>query len=293
MVAEDQHFFDQQGVAVELKEFTAGKFALQAFIGRSLDFAVAGDVPVTLATLQGSQFRVLTQVVEHTTNEVRVVARRDPGATDPRTYFHKKRRRLATSFGGGPEFFSYVFLKKYGVASDEVEILSQRPEDMPGALTKGSVDAIAVFDPFAFVAEKQMGNDAITFTDSALYSELYVMTVRQETIDGNPDLAGKIIAALLNAQKFIEGNPEGSKQIVMKYTRLDRATVDGIWNNFSFAPALTQHLLDYQNQEAAWARSKGTIPASAPTPNFRARIYAQPLQTLQPAAVRLSQAGDK
>ena len=68
MVAKDEGFFSRQGLDVELKEFTAGKFALQAFLGGSIDFAVSGDVPVCLAGLQGNQIRVVTQVVEKTIN---------------------------------------------------------------------------------------------------------------------------------------------------------------------------------------------------------------------------------
>ena len=172
MVAKDKGFFDQENLDVELKEFTAGKFALQAFLGGSLDFAVAGEVPVTLATLQGSKFYVLSQVVEKTTNEVRVVARKEEGVTDPASYFKKKKRKLATSFGGGPEFYTYNFLKKYGINENEVEIVSQTPQDMPAALSNGSVDAISIFDPFAFIAEKQGGDKVITFSDADLYSEL-------------------------------------------------------------------------------------------------------------------------
>lgn len=90
MVAEEKQFFDQEGLDVVLKEFTAGKFALQAFLGGSLDFAVAGEVPVTLATLQGSNFYVVSQVVEKTIAEVRVVARREEAITDASTYFKKR-----------------------------------------------------------------------------------------------------------------------------------------------------------------------------------------------------------
>ncbi len=64
MVAADMRYFDKEGVQVDLKEFTAGKFALQAFLGGSLDIAVSGEVPATLATLQGNNFRVIAQVVE-------------------------------------------------------------------------------------------------------------------------------------------------------------------------------------------------------------------------------------
>ncbi len=76
MVAKDKGYFDEQMLDIQFQEFTAGKFALQAFLGGSLTFVVAGDVPVTLATLQGSNFKVLTQVVEETRNEVRIVARK-------------------------------------------------------------------------------------------------------------------------------------------------------------------------------------------------------------------------
>src|ERR1035441_6281221 len=42
MVAKDKLFFQEEGVDADLKEFTAGKFALQAFLGGSLDFAPNG-----------------------------------------------------------------------------------------------------------------------------------------------------------------------------------------------------------------------------------------------------------
>ena len=76
MVAKDGGYFQDEGLDVELKQFTAGKFALQAFFSGAVDYAISGDVPVALATLQGNQTRVVTQVVESTVNEVRMVARR-------------------------------------------------------------------------------------------------------------------------------------------------------------------------------------------------------------------------
>src|ERR1017187_9294287 len=109
MVATEMRYFDKEGIQVELKEFTAGKFALQAFLGRSLDIAVSGEVPVTLATLQGHNFRVIAQIVERTTNECRVVVRAEEGLETAEKFFQSKKRKLATSFGGGPEFFTHNF----------------------------------------------------------------------------------------------------------------------------------------------------------------------------------------
>lgn len=284
MVAKDGGFFEREGIDVRIKEFTAGKFALQAFLGGSLDFAVAGDVPVTLASLQGNQFCVLTQVVARTTNEVRVVARRDELSSDPATYFKRKRRKLATSFGGGPEFFTYNFLNRFGIDVRDVEIVSQKPEDMPAALISGSVDAISIFDPFAYFAEKQMGQRAVTFSDPSIYSELYLLTSMKKSLEQRPEIALKILRALVGAESFIRENPNASKAIVARYTKLDSETLDAIWTNFVFAPALTKQLLTDFEQETAWARLKGIAP-NGEVPNFQSIVHADPLRKVSPTSV--------
>jgi len=288
MVAKDKGCFDDAGVDVELKGFTAGKFALQAFLGGSLDFAVAGEVPITLATLHGSHPVVFTQVVSGTINEVRVVARRDGASADASTYFHAKKRRLATSIGGGPEFYTYNFLKKYRVGKDQVSIISQKPGDMPAALAGGSVDAIAIFDPFAFISEQKLGPQGMTFSDTTLYSELYVLVGNPQDATQKKAAVDGLLQGLVKAQALIQQDPEGCKQIVMKYTKLDKTVIDGIWKNFTFAPALNKSLVDDMTAEAAWAKEKGDVAPAMPTPDFRhAVINEQPLKAADPGAVQL------
>ena len=286
MVAKGGGLFQQEGVDVEIKEFTAGKFALQTFLSGGIDYAVSGEVPVALATLQGNAIRVVTQVVQQTTNEVRVVALRDGRTTQPREYFKSKKRSLATSFGGGPEFFTYSFLNHHGITSSEIQILSQKPEDMPAALVNKSVDAIAVFDPFAFIAEMRMGEKAITFTDDALYSELYVLNARPEQVDKDSQIIEALVRALVKAGDFIDENQERSKTIVQRYTKLDREVIDGIWKNFVFRAALTQRLLNYWNAQAVWAKETKKVTPETPRPDFRKVIEPRFLARVAPDAVQ-------
>lgn len=284
MVAKDEGLFEAQGLDVELKEFTAGKFALEAFLAGSLDFAVSGDVPAALAAMQGHRFVVPAQVVRKTVNEVRVVAKRDEHAGSAREYFTAKKRALATSIGGGPEFFTYEFLHSLGLSSDDVDIVSQKPGDMPAALVTGSVDAIAIFDPFAFIAERQLGKDAVTFTDGNVYSELYVIEAPE-----NVDAAAveKLLHALTEAESFLENSPDEAKEIVMRYTGLDRATIDGIWSNFDFHIALTPELLEYWDREAAWAKDTGKVASDAHAPDFASFVMEEPLERIAPERVGL------
>ncbi len=287
MVAKDKGFFSEEKLDVELKEFTAGKFALQAFLSGSIDFAVPGEVPVCLASLQGNKIRVISQVVENTVNEVRVVAQKDESATSPKSYFKAKKRKLATSFGGGPEFYTYNFLQHYHVSKDEVEILSQTPADMPAALESRSVDAISIFDPFAFIGEKRMGDKAVTFADPGLYSELYVLAARPEQIEKSPEICEALVRALLKSAAFIEAEPETAKQIMQRYTKLDKDVIDGIWKNFAFRPALTQKLIDYWNAQAIWAKDTAKVTPDTRIPNFRELIEDRFLKKVKPGAVKL------
>lgn len=287
MVAKDKGFFLKQNMDVELKEFTAGKFALQAFLGRSIDYCVSGEVPVALASLQGNDIRVVSQVVEKTTNEVRVVATKDGIVSDPASYFKAKKRKLATSIGGGPEFYTYNFLKKYNIGASEVEIISQNPADMPAALESGSVDAISIFDPFAYIAEKRMGDKVVTFSAPDLYSELYVLSAHPDQITKDPEAVKAIMRALVEAAQFIEDNPAESKSIMQKYTKLDDDIINGIWSNFVFKPALTNNLIEYWNAEAAWAKETNKITADTKIPNFRSIIDDRFLREVKPGDVSL------
>ena len=284
MIAKDKGFFVEQGLEVELKEFTAGKFALEAFLGGSLDFSISGDVPVTLAALQGNKFVVPAQVVAKTQNEVRVVARKEAGLDTADEYFKAKKRKLATSIGGGPEFFTYELLNKIGISKDQIEIISQSPKDMPAALISGSVDAIAIFDPFAYISEKQLGNKSITFTDESIYSELYVIAARQSVKEDSRNLE-KVLKGLVEAENFVKTNPEEAKDIVMKYTKLDKDTINGIWSSFDFRVALTPQLLEYLNREAQWAKDVGKVTKDTTIPSFNNMIFDTPLKKISPSAV--------
>ncbi len=284
MVAKDKGFFEKQGLNVDMQQFSAGKFALAAFFGGSLDFAVSGDVPPALAALQGNQFIVPAQLVKTTKSEVRVVARKDGTITDAKAYFTAKKRKLATSVGGGPEFFTYEFLNKLGITKDQIEIVSQKPEDMVASLVGGSVDAIAMFDPVAYVAEKQMGDKGITFTDESIYSELYVIEAHT-SVKENPATLHKFLAALVDAEQYLKTNPDESKDIVAKYTKLDRKTVDAVWGNSDFGVSLTPELLQDWNKEAEWAKVTGKISKDAQVPNFNDFIYSDPLKSISPSSV--------
>ncbi len=285
MVAKEKGFFAAEGLNIDLEGFTAGKFAMQAFLAGSLDLTASGEIPVMLSSMQGNKFYVITQLAKGRANEIRVVAVKEDGLDTPQAYFNEKKRKLATTFGGGPEFYTYNFLKFYNITN--VEIISQKPEDMPVTIAGGSVDAISIFDPYAFFAEQKLGNKTTTFGDESLYSEFYVLSAKRNWTDSNPETVKSLIKALVRASDFIKANPNEAKTILMNSTKLDKTTVDGIWDKFSPNPELTDKLLEYLDAEAQWAKETGKVTPETQVPDFKEYIYDSALKSVKPENTRI------
>jgi ABC-type nitrate/sulfonate/bicarbonate transport system substrate-binding protein len=126
----------------------------------------------------------------------------------------------------------------------------------------------------------------VTFTDTALYSELYVLNARPEQVKQTPAVIEAMLRALVKAATFIQVNPDEAKRIMQRYTKLDRDVIDGIWRNFVFRPALGPKLIDYWNAEAAWARDTKKVTPETKIPNFRDIVDDRFLRKVKPDAVK-------
>ncbi len=275
MVAQDREFFQQAGVDVSLRDFTAGKFALQAFLGGSLDVAVAGDVPIGLALLQGQRLVAFAEVIRDSEDEMRMVVRRS-GACDrngaARYFLNGPRRKIATSFGGGPEWFTVTFLRSAGVPLNRVELVSQSPTEMAGAVSGGDVDGIAIFDPAATTAETMLGEAGCTFADPRAYRQHYAAVTRPELMQGPDPRLVRFVQALRLAERFIAAHPAEAQAIVQRKTAIDPRVLAALWPKLNFGVALDRDLPRLWMHQEEYHRSKPGASFPAAGPDFRAAV---------------------
>lgn len=268
MIADAKGYYKDHKVDVDLQEFTAGKLALHAFIGGSLDVAVAGEVPVGLALLQSQHFSVVGEVLSGSKDEMRMIVRAPGGCgtLTPEKYFTQQKRRIGTSFGGGPQYFTFQFLNAHGISSNQVELISQKPEEMPTAVSRGAVDAIAIFDPAAAEAERLLGPDHCTFPDPGTYRQHYVVVVKDGAVKGRGDTRTRgFLAALRDAEQFADANPAEAQKIVAAKTRLPITVVEQIWPRYQFGVVLDPGLKQLWIKQAEWHKAQpGSATLSAP-----------------------------
>ena len=284
IIAANKGFFDTTKVKVVIKEFSAGKLALQALLGQAgdLDIAVSAETPVTLSTLGGNKIKVIATIV-NAKNECRVVVRKDGVLNTPEKYFSKP-RKLATSQGGSPEWFTYNFIKRFKLDNNNVEINAMLPENMPIALSNGAIDAISIFDPYAGLGEKELGENGVTFNNENIIS-YYVLNVKESTITQKGEALEELMNGLLKAEEFIKNNAEETKKIIAEKTKLDIDILNKTWSHYTFAVMLDKSLIDLCIAEANWAIETGKYPKETVIPNFKEVIYPDILKKVAPTAV--------
>jgi len=262
-VADEKGFFKNNGLDIEIKEFTAGKFAFQAMIAKSVQFSVVGDIPVTLAKMQGNGFYVLSEVGENK-NEAPLLIR-DDGSKSVADFFAKK-RKISTSIGGTPEFSLYLNLKANNIPKEQVEIVAQRPEEMVGALSNGSVDGINIFEPYPSIAEEKMQGKTKRFPLAPqIYTAKYLLAADSDFVNKNPQIAQKMLKSLKEAQDFVQSHPQEAQEIVAKRTKFDRLIISKIWGDFDFKARLSGQLSKTLEMERDWAIETGKVKDGAAT----------------------------
>lgn len=286
IVAAYKGFFDSTKASISVKEFSAGKLALQSMLGqaRDVDVAVCAETPIALSTLGKNDLRVFTQIVK-STNECRMVVRKEKNENTPAEYFSKK-RKVATSLGGSPEWFTYGFIRSFHLDTSRIEIVAMLPENMPVALANGGVDAISIFDPYARIGEKNLGDAGLTFTNSNVVN-YYVMAAKEATLTNKPAAFQELMSGLAKAEQFINDHPDEARQIVALKTHLDIGIIKDTWANYRYGIGLERHFAELCKQEAEWATQTGKYPAGTPIPDFGKVAYPNLLKQVAPSKTDL------
>jgi ABC-type nitrate/sulfonate/bicarbonate transport system substrate-binding protein len=256
---------------------------VMALWGRSSDIASlesAGQAHVALNSetqaLRGSvgnpDLRFIFTVAEC---PYRIVARRSAGI---RRLADLRGKRVATQLGSSGEFFLDAMLRTVGLTAQDVVLehfmahtgkpISQVPE----ALQRGSIDAVALWEPQPHRAGAAIGADAIEFDDPAVYTEKFNLCTKQDHLD-DVAMRARIVAfvrSLITAAQRLKADPQTGCLLVAKAAQLDMETVRGSWSRFDFPGTLAADLLARLERQEPWlAKAERRAPRS---PDALARL---------------------
>ena len=281
-VAEDQGYFEENGLEVTIKDYESGKTAADAMIAGEADISTSAGFVFFSNSFDYADLRVLGTVA---TSEVKeLVARKDKGITTTDDLIGKK---IGVTKKSGGEFLLGTFLTFNGISLQDVELVDLKPSGIVGAISNGDTDAAFTWDPNVYNIKEELGDNAISWTGyTAGQSFYFVLITKKDWIENNPAAAERFMKSLLEAEDHIKDNSEESKEFVKDRFDYESDYMDYSWPKQEFAVSLEQAMLIAFEDQGRW-RLKHGLTDKTTVPNYLDFIYIDALQAVKPEAVSI------
>lgn len=280
-VAENQGFFTDQGLDVNIKVYETGAASLNGLLEDEVDIAVPAEYALVGKALQKEQARAIASIAK--AEYFYLVGRRDRGIQKVADLDGKKvgvvRKTIA-------EFYLGRFLELNGVDPKQVTPVDIDIAKSAELISGSEIDSIISRPPHIRAIEKQMGANVVSWpaqNNQALYA---VMVGRNEWIAKNPETIKRLLNSLLQAEDYLVRNPNKAKSIVQERLDVDDAYIEDVWSRNQFAVTLEQSLILALEDQARWM-IKNHVTTETAVPDFSNYIHVDGLKEAKPEAVNI------
>ena len=242
-MAVEKGFFEEEGLKYELIKLAPGT-AFDAIAANQIDACFGLLASLVQPLSNGLPIKITTGL--HTGCD-KVLVKPDSGITSPKDFIGKKVG--VPSFTSSPYIYAKRVLADNGVdvtvQNSQVEFVVYSTADLPMALEKGAVDAIAMNDPTATIAALE--NNFIVIFDSAIdepYKDQYCCSayVRENIAREYPEIAAKYTRAMQKASAWVQENKEETARIQVenKWVAGDAQVNAEVLKTFYYIPSYSK-----------------------------------------------------
>jgi ABC-type nitrate/sulfonate/bicarbonate transport system substrate-binding protein len=226
LVAQDQGFFADEGLEVELKPLARGALAIEAIAGGSLQFAESAHAP-TLAAIAGG-IPIHGVAVAARGFYGKLIAKPEHSDLDSLEDFVGM--RVGTQVGTGMHLTLAILLEERGITEEQLGITNLRVADMPAAMATGDFDAVIGWEPgMQRIVQAGEGVEIITARDFEELAEIsypFILSAQQQLVEESPETVQKVANAYSKAHKFIRENPDEAVRIYKEFVDSTGADLD-------------------------------------------------------------------
>ncbi|GAA1117404.1 ABC transporter substrate-binding protein [Nocardiopsis composta] len=202
----EEGIFEKHGIALSIEAGQGSAKTVQAVGQQRFDFGWA-DAPALLANIdEGVDVKSVGAFLQTTPSAVQVFA--DSGIAEPGDLAG---RTIAVSAGDAPTTTFPMYLEAVGLAESDVEQQNLDPAGKNAAMMSGKVDGLIGFahdqgPTIAATSGKEV--DYLRYSDAGLNFFSNGLIAHSETIEGDPDLVERMVAATSEAFTAAQEAPE-------------------------------------------------------------------------------------
>jgi sulfonate transport system substrate-binding protein len=238
-------------------ELTGG--AIPTLTEGKVDVVTNAETQAILRSTARPDIRVILTVAEY---GYRIVARRSAGI---RTAPDLTGRKIATSLNSSAHFYIAKTLRGVGLSEKDVTVVGMLPNDMPGALARGDVDAVSIWEPAAERSVQALGADAVVIAGPP-YRERFNLNTTTAVLADPAKRAAVVdlLRAIIRASQEIRDRPAPAQQLIAKKLDVPLPLVQTTWPLFKFPASVGDDMLETMLEQEPWMAQKQNRPPRPP-----------------------------
>jgi len=264
--------------------FVTGRETVQALTGGGVFAATLAEWPFLLASDKRDDLKVIAVITSAESMGILVDKTRGVETVDDLSG-----KRIGFPQGTSAQFMAENFLNQSGVLQN-VTSINLAPPLLQPSLSRGDVDAIAIWQPFLEKARLERPDDLFYLPESqSAFRVVYCVVTTSKNIRENPDGVKRILEALIAGEDGLtSSSPEVIDKLVSK-TGLEKNTLMSLTPLFRFKVTLDDEIIDTWKMLAPWAVDQKLIGEDALTKDWSNYIHSESLTEIDPSRVRLSE----
>jgi NitT/TauT family transport system substrate-binding protein len=282
-IAEDQQFFSRNGLDVTSSKHDTGVGALDGMLNGEADIAVGtAEFPLVERIFKKERIRIIGSIAK--SDFIYLIGRKDRGI---RKVSDLKGKKVGTTFRTIAHFCLGRFLELHGMNMQDITLIDLKiSADWVNAVVNGDIDAVATAQPYANSVKDRLGANAAVWSAQSSQPMYAQVIATDDWIKKHPELVGKFIKSLAQAEEYVIRNPAEAKAIVQKRLNLDAAYMETVWSQNQFSLSLDQSLIVAMEDEARWIIKNG-LTTEKQVPDFLNYIYEDGLKAIKPETVTI------
>lgn len=233
-VAKEEGFWTEEGLNVELYQFTKGPEAYNSLFGDKLDTVGAGTGAPATYIAKGAAITIIGGLM----SEGQFVVAKPENSEELSDLNNWKGKKIATIAMSSGDLIYRAALTEAGVdwKNDVTFLELGSPDAILETVKSGKADGGIMWIPFEILAQKQG-------LSVASYSYQYYdnhpccrIALKTDTLNEDRDTYVKFEKGLIRAYKFFSENQNESVDDIQKYVNVDKDVIrQSTWNNYFYA----------------------------------------------------------
>ena len=200
-LAQDQGFFEANGVDVTIQDFSSTTESTNAFIGGQIDFCTFASSETISPFSQSDDFSIVLMTDKSNGSEGLVAT------SDIQSIEDLAGKTVAAQLYSVDHMFLLTLLDEHGMSEDDINIVDMSIQEAGSAFIAGQCDAACIWDPYFSQAIEAGGNALFSSADAPdLITD--VLAASKTLCEENPEAVTGVVKSFFDAVDYWQENTD-------------------------------------------------------------------------------------